>query len=315
MEQNDFITLEQRLGKALFARRMQAQLRISAAAYGRGMGGWHWENLSLIPTLLDLGLKLLCLRARGLMNTIDFRVEENQVAFTDLPAAFDGLRILHLSDLHIDGMPDGGTKLAALVDKLHFDLCVVTGDFRFNTTRDYSETLSRMERLLPHLACQHGVYGILGNHDFIEKVPDLESFGLRMLLNESLPIHREEETLYLIGIDDPHFYGTHDFAAAYTGVPAEGFKVLLAHSPEVIPEAVANQTHLYLSGHTHGGQICLPGEIPILTNCASQRRYIAGRWQAEGMSGYTSRGTGSSSYPARFFCRPEITVHQLTRRS
>ena len=92
-------------------------------------------------------------------------------------------------------------------------------------------------------------------------------------------------------------------------------RILLAHSPEVIPEASERGFCLYLTGHTHAGQICLPGGWPPMVNARCPRRYIAGAWTFNGMAGYTSRGTGSSGVFARFNCPPEVVIHILRTSS
>jgi len=315
MQHDDLIAISQRFGKKRLSKRLRQQVKMSAALFGEGVGSFHWENLSFIPVLLNIGLKCLGLLERGRRNTLDYRVEEEIFSFNNLPASFHDFRILQLSDLHIDGMLDSGESLKRIIDGLDFDLCVLTGDFRFRTVHDYSETTRRMESLLEVLKCPEGVLGILGNHDFIEKAPLFERLGIRMLLNESVAISRGSDTIHVLGVDDPHFYGTHDIYKAFDQVVDDNFKLLLVHTPELINTAAETGVDLYLCGHTHGGQICLPGRIPILVNANCKRRFCSGRWHYAEMHGYTSRGTGSSSFPARFFCPPELTLHRLQRRS
>jgi predicted MPP superfamily phosphohydrolase len=156
--------------------------------------------------------------------------------------------------------------------------------------------------------------GILGNHDFLEIVPTLERLGLRMLLNERVSIVRGSAEIVVAGVDDPHFYGTHDLARALGSVGKDrSFTVLLAHSPEIVADAEKMGVGLYLCGHTHGGQICLPGGLPIIANASCGFRFNSGAWSSGRMRGYTSRGTGFSTAAARFFCPPEIALHTLTR--
>jgi predicted MPP superfamily phosphohydrolase len=157
------------------------------------------------------------------------------------------------------------------------------------------------------------VYGILGNHDFIEFVPALEAAGMRMLLNENVQLQRGSDSIYLAGIDDPHFYETHDVQRAARGVPQDAYSILLSHTPESYRLAAACRFDLMLCGHTHGGQICLPGGVPVLTNSGCPRTMVRGDWTYQDLSGYTSPGTGSAGVPARFFCPPEITLHRLCR--
>ena len=93
----------------------------------------------------------------------------------------------------------------------------------------------------------------------------------------------------------------------------DGFRILLQHSPELLDEAAAASVALYLCGHTHGGQICLPGGIPLMTNIRTPRRYASGLWQHGDMTGYTSVGVGVSVMPLRFFSKGEVAVITLRR--
>ncbi len=94
-------------------------------------------------------------------------------------------------------------------------------------------------------------------------------------------------------------------------IPAGSFSILLSHTPEIYRQAAHANFDLMLSGHTHGGQICLPGSIPITLESALPRRMGAGPWQYHDMIGYTSVGAGSSVVPVRLNCPPEITLHRL----
>ena len=93
----------------------------------------------------------------------------------------------------------------------------------------------------------------------------------------------------------------------------KGFRILLQHSPELLDEAAAEGVSLYLTGHTHGGQICLPGGVPIMTNVKSPRRYARGLWKHGAMTGYTTMGVGVSVMPVRFFSKGEVAVITLRR--
>jgi uncharacterized protein len=93
--------------------------------------------------------------------------------------------------------------------------------------------------------------------------------------------------------------------------PPDEFSILLSHTPEVYQQAAHAEFDLLLSGHTHGGQICLPGRIPLSLDSVLPRRFGAGPWRYHDMQGYTSVGAGCSIVPARFNCPPEITIHYL----
>ena len=276
---------------------------------------FYWENFDLMPKALGLILDLTRLMGRARANTLRYRLQELDIPIRGLPADFDGYRILHLSDLHIDEILDGGARLCRTVEAMEYDLCVITGDYRFETYGVYDETIARMRRLMEVLDPPDGVVGILGNHDFIEMVPHLESMGIRMLLNESHAIERGPHRVWLVGLDDAYYYEVDDLARATAAVDLAEPVVLLAHSPEVIEEAAASGVDLYLCGHTHGGQVCLPGGVPVIANARCKRSQIAGRWCLRQMQGYTHRGTGSSGLPVRFNCPPDITLHRLVPAS
>lgn len=300
-----------RVGRHHLAKRLRLQVDHSARLLGGGVGSLHWENSEVVPWLAAKAIRLAGLWNRSRRNTLRYEIRDNPIHLRRLPKGLHGLRILHLSDLHIDGMIDGGDRLQETIARLVFDLCVITGDFRFLTFDRDRAALERTARLAETLACPLGVAGVLGNHDFIEMVPALERAGVRMLLNEALPIDRDGDRLWLLGIDDVHYYGVGDVPEACRGVPAGAFRLLLSHSPEIYREAARAGIDVLLAGHTHGGQICLPGGVPVLTNAACPREYVRGPWRHGDLIGYTSRGTGSSGVAARLSCPPEITVHRL----
>ncbi|MCK5739310.1 metallophosphoesterase, partial [bacterium] len=135
--------------------------------------------------------------------------------------------------------------------------------------------------------------------------------GIKMLLNEGMHIKKDGATLGVSGIDDVHYYFNSDLPKANRSLTDCPVKILLAHSPESIPEAEKIGFDLYLTGHTHGGQICLPNGRMVLHNSRAPHVFSRGTWHFGKMHGYTSTGTGSSGFPARFNCPPEITLHIL----
>lgn len=314
MEQDIFTDLRRRIGDVHARIRLGMQAEHAAGFYsGQGMSRFHLENLEILNRFIKLSLRLSGMYGRGRRNALDYRVEETEARLPGLPAQFDGLRILQLSDLHLDGISDGGELLARTVEAVPRDVCVLTGDFRFLTYHDYAPPLRVLERLMPALAAPEGVFGILGNHDFLEMVPALEDLGVRMLLNEGVALARGGKRLWLAGVDDPHYYGAHDLPKALSGAQSGDAVVLLCHTPELYAQAAAAGVDYFLCGHTHAGQICLPGGVPVITNASCPRRFIRGAWSHKAMRGYTSRGSGASGVSVRFNCPPEITVHVLRR--
>ena len=314
MVQINFNDFAERLGTELLSKRLNLQAEHAADIYTRtGYGAFHIENLSPLYTSLKYLLKFLRLYKQGRKNTLAYQIEENVLSITDLPSEFLGLKILHLSDLHLDSIWDNGEALTKQLGRIQADVCVITGDFRYHTHGEYRSVVDSIHGLLTKLSFPKGVFGVLGNHDFIEVVPFLEDIGVQMLLNESVSISSGEAELWLCGIDDAHSYACHDIPKSLGNVPENSVKILLSHTPEVYEEAYEAGFNSILCGHTHGGQICLPGKIPIITNVQCPRRFSSGSWLYHNMSGYTSRGVGTSFLPVRYFCPPELTVHILSR--
>jgi predicted MPP superfamily phosphohydrolase len=283
------------------SRRLLLQVDFITRLFGDGLGGFHLENLDFLFPVLRSGLRLTGLWRRGVRNTLGVVVTQNRLEIAGLPPAFAGLRVLHLSDLHID--VDAryhvalGQRFAAEIRRLEFDLCVMTGDFRFACFGPYHRVHPEIADMMPALTCELGVYGILGNHDFIEQVPYLEQAGVRMLVNEAAPLQRGDQRLWLVGLDDCHFYGAHDFDAALAEVPDDACKVALIHSPELVEEAQTRGIALYLTGHTHGGQLCLPGGFAPYINARCPRDRTRGQWRCGPLVGYTSAGLAPPRSP------------------
>jgi predicted MPP superfamily phosphohydrolase len=223
--------------------------------------------------------------------------------FAELPPAFDGFTILHISDLHVDMNEVAMQHLIELVGGMRYDLCVLTGDYRGKTFGPFEATLDGVAKVRAQL--QGSIYGVLGNHDSIQMVPAMEAMGIRMLLNECEAIARGDQRIYLAGIDDAHFYRVDNIEKAALPIPDGAFSIILSHTPEVYRQAAHANFDLMLSGHTHGGQICLPGSIPIKLEAVLPRRMGAGAWKYHNMTGYTSVGAGSSVLPVRLNCPPE----------
>jgi len=305
----DYAALRERLGTARLRRRLQTEVwHVAGEAHQQdllfGLG-----RLLDIDVLVDRLARLFGLYAWGYRSFTDLRLRENRICHPELPAELHGFRLLQLSDLHLDLDPSLLPAIRARLDGIDYDLVVLTGDFRNTTDADHGPSVAQTLALLELL--KKPIYGILGNHDFIEIVQPLERAGLRFLLNEVEPIEHGGGRFYLAGIDDPHFYRTDDLAGVRDAIPDDGFSVLLSHSPETYKDAAAYGFNLMLSGHTHGGQICLPGGYALIKVCDVPRRLLAGAWRYRAMQGYTSTGTGSCGVPLRYFCPPEITLHRF----
>jgi len=303
--------LEKRLGRRHARQRLGIEKDHEAQVFGQGTNFFHIENLPISHALIRAFLMATGLYWRGLRNAAKVEVRENLIQAPHLPEAFNGFTILQLSDLHVDMSEAAMARLAELIPDLHYDICILTGDYRGKTWGPYEPSLKGMEKI--SAALKGPVYGLLGNHDTILMVPRLEEMGVKMLLNEADIIERDGVRIYLAGVDDAHFYRMENIEKAADPIPHEAFSVLATHTPEIYRQAAHADFDVLISGHTHGGQICLPGGVPITLSAVLPRDLGAGPWRHHGMIGYTAVGTGSSVVPVRFNCPPEITLHRLHR--
>jgi hypothetical protein len=275
METDILPQLELRLGRIhVHARqRLGIEHDHEEHVFGQGLSFFHLENWYSVHGMIRGALAVAGLLGRGRRNTERIRVVHNRVALVTLPPLFQGFTILQLSDMHAAMNPAVMARLIELLQDLTYDICVMTGDFRGRTYGPFEATLESVARVREHITTP--VYGPLGNHDTIRMLPGLEAMGTASHIS-----HNE-------------------------------CSILLSHTPEVYRHAAHADIRLLLSGHTHGGQVCLPGSIPITLDAAVPRHMGAGPWRYHGLIGYTSVGVGSSIVPIRFNCPPEITLHHL----
>ncbi len=250
-------------------------------------------------------------------------VERLEFRITNLPEAFDGFRIVQLSDFHF-GDFIGEKEVRAAVDlanSLKPDLVALTGDFitcpgptaATHVTNAVYANAAICARTLSALDAPLGAVACLGNHDvetngpYIAEV--LSDFHIKVLRNSSYVIERERERLWIAGVDDGVF-GDPDFAKCVRTIPAKEPTILLAHEPDLADEAAKHGFAVQLSGHSHGGQIRLPvvGAMYLPT---LGKRYPFGYYRIGNMQLYTNRGVGMIVLPYRFNAPPEVTLITL----
>lgn len=300
-----------RVGRIHLDQRLGLESHYETRIFGQGIQFFHLENWYSIHGWIRNAIRLTGLHGRAQRNALNIQRREHIVPLNDLPAEFDNFTILQISDLHVDindAMPDA---IVRAVFDLDYDICVLTGDFRAKTFGPFDETIRRMEKIRAHLKTP--IFAILGNHDTIRLVPAFEDIGIKMLLNENFRLERGDASVFLAGIDDAHFFGVDNIERAAEGIPQDALSILLSHTPETYKQAAFAHFDVFLCGHTHGGQICLPGGIPITWDARCPRRLARGSWRFENMIGYTSTGAGSSIVDLRLNCDPEVTLHHLRR--
>jgi uncharacterized protein len=242
-----------------------------------------------------------------------------EVPLARLPKAFDGFTIAHLSDFHYDAFSITPIEKAVrIVNGLNPDLVVLTGDFVTTSvfsTKPEPEAAKAAEpcaRLLRDLRSRLGSFAVLGNHDvaanphFIREA--LQAQGISVLRNRSQVMEREQSRLWLCGLDS---IDTHPpLEKSLRGVPSNECVVLCIHEPDFADRASRYPVDLQLSGHSHGGQIWIPG-IGAFWLPAYARKYPRGQYRVGGLSLYTNIGLGTIRIPMRVNCVPEVTLITL----
>jgi uncharacterized protein len=225
----------------------------------------------------------------------------------NLPASLEGFTIGLLTDIHRSRWvsADDVDKAVQLMMQAHPQMVVLGGDYVTWGDREYVEPAAEA---LDSLEAPHGVFGILGNHDDDHDMPAaLVKRGVQMLKDARTQVVIRGEKVELIGL---RFWTKRqsDIAALMRG--ADGFPILLAHDPRRLTEAAALGIPLVLSGHTHGGQVVLPG---IGAVAAQKFPVVAGTGRQRHTTVFVSRGVGTVYVPVRVNCPPEVAVLTLTR--
>ncbi len=303
--------LEQRLGRRHARQRLGVESDHEAQVFGQGINFFHIENMPIGAAIIRAALMVSGLYWRGRRNATKVVVRHNVISSPHVPKAFDGFTMLQISDLHVEYSAKAMAEVVRLAGDLTYDITLLTGDYRAKTWGPYDAALDGTRRVCG--ALRGPVYGVLGNHDTVRMLPGLEEMGIRMLMNEAETLTRGEDRIHLVGVDDAHFYRADNIEKAAGGIPHEDFSVLVTHTPEIYRQAAHADFDVLLSGHTHGGQVCLPGGVPLTLSAVLPRALGSGAWRHHGMIGYTAAGAGSSVVPVRFNCPPEITLHRLRR--
>jgi len=264
--------------------------------------------------------------AYGLLyGRLDMEITQRRITLTRLPKAFDGFRIALLSDVHISPFMTGDQvrRYVTITNELKADLIALTGDF----LADDPEAQGEVVHILAGLRAPFGVFGCLGNHEFMTETEEsitrlFASEQIRILRQERVLIQSRGETMNLIGFDyqQARFSGDHDghlvnqYMEGNEKLVMPGMvNILLNHNPNAFDRAAELGIDLMLSGHLHGGQMSLAFLWRGLSLARFETPYVTGWYEKSGCQLYVNRGIGTTGFPIRFGARPEITVLELTR--
>ena len=247
-------------------------------------------------------------------------VSEATVQLNGLAAGFEGTKLLLITDIHVGPFlkPETLEHAFARLLSLRPDLVLLGGDLVSARLEEFSPFASAFRLLKAPL----GVFAVLGNHEHYAGEPErlrrlLEETGVRLLHNAAVSLERGGGTLILAGVDDLHS-GDPDLEGALAEAKAlaqSGSRppvILLSHNPDLFFEAAGRGVSLVLSGHTHGGQVRIPG-LPVLVRM-SRYRLDEGRYTADGAELVVSRGLGATGLPLRWNCPPEAVLLELRGR-
>ncbi|RLF09960.1 MAG: hypothetical protein DRJ68_05705 [Thermoprotei archaeon] len=266
--------------------------------------------LALVVVLAVFALYAFLVEPNLLVTTTELDLE-----FEGLPDDLAGFRIVQVSDMHFGmwHLPIRDSLVLSSVEGLKPDVIVVTGDLICR-----SSAMSEAISFVAHLTSIAPTYVIMGNWDYWSGAnmtsfrEELERVGAVVLVNQHVELRVGSAVMYIIGVDDPYTWRD-DLDKAMSGVPSNSFKLLLAHSPQIIDRA-AGRVDLILAGHTHGGQVKIPLLGPLFVPLPGKyRQYVEGLFSVNGTLMYVNRGVGTSLMPIRFLTPPEVTLIVLLK--
>ncbi len=297
---------------------------ISRRNFFRGIGGFianHW-----LLTSLPLGGVGILGYARH--ETLALKEEHWELFYPNLPASLEGKTICQLSDLHLESLRISPETIEEIVIAQKPDLLVITGDI-ISTRTD----LDKLESYLGRLTATYGKYVVMGNNDyrnlshtlFKRYLMQFQHLGWTTLLNDAYFF--SSLNLWIIGVDDPAtahddvdlayqkvFSSSSSSSSSLSSLDTPPFRLVLAHSTDCLDDVAKNGAELLLAGHTHGGQVRLPGLQPLITNTyLGDLGFYEGYHVVNGIPLYINRGIGESLIPLRFNVPPEIAFFTLHR--
>ncbi|HZS09732.1 MAG TPA: metallophosphoesterase [Blastocatellia bacterium] len=248
-------------------------------------------------------------------------VTETSIAIPELPPEFEGMRIAALSDLHVGFGAMTMDKLRDVVSRtnaLHPDVVVLLGDYVSQLRSDRHAARVDPEvfgQPLAELHAAHGVYAVLGNHDWWYNAPRirraLERAGIRVLENDAVRIERGDGAVWIAGVGD-HWSRHHDVRKTEGRITDHSPVIAITHTPDVFAE-LPPRFNLLLAGHTHGGQVNLPILGVLSVPSKDGTHHVIGHYRENGHDLFITPGIGMSILPVRFRVPPEISVLTLTR--
>jgi len=246
---------------------------------------------------------------KGMREAGELKLSCKELKLACWPTEAEGCRMLHLSDLHLKANSKLPERILKLTEEARPDYVVITGDLLPRGNKGQKEAWE----FLRQMAARRPIFLVPGNEDrgsFLpQPVDEWPATGATVLLNRAVNLGKYGKRCWLAGVDDPH-RGRDDLTRALEGIPEGEAVILLAHSPEIIKRSGIERACVIFCGHTHGGQMCLPGGKPLHIHTPLPLRYGRGEhWVGTGNTKLVvSRGAGTTRLPLRLWCPPEVTL-------
>lgn len=238
------------------------------------------------------------------------------ISSQNIPPAFDGTRIVFVSDIHHGPFLSRARvrNLVSRINDLHPDIVVLGGDYEHRNKKYIISCFEELGRINPAM----GKYGVLGNHDHWEDaglcLTSMKKAGITVLNEDGVWLKRGGEHIKVTGIDDFSYHRDPDLPRITADTNPQDFVVMVSHNPDVVEEIKDSRIDLVLCGHTHGGQVTLFGKWAPIVPSKYGNKYRYGFVKTDYTTVYITRGIGAIVPTVRFCCRPEIAVFNLQRK-
>jgi uncharacterized protein len=247
--------------------------------------------------------------------TRDLILNKLSLQLQDWPKGLDGYKIAHLSDLHLETLKIPAEQIAQMSNSIEPDLLVITGDII-----EARGDISKVVKFLDPLKARDGKFIVMGNNDyqhfsrthFKRYIKELQSMGFSVLINSSVKVTKGNDSFWVVGVDDPAT-AHDDVELSFSMVHEDGLpRIVLSHSTDCIDDLYPRKVDLFLTGHTHGGQVVLPFVGPPITNTLlADEGIYEGYHLINGINVFINKGIGTSGIPIRIGANPEIACISL----
>jgi len=290
----------------------------SPAADPLGEPKQEWRRSLISRTAIRLGPLYGAFYDWQMRHGNGVQVVRHRIQLPGYPSGAPGLRAVFLSDLHYG--PTSGSVAAkqawALAREAKPDVLFLGGDYVYGDESGLPTLIRELQRWQRDPP-PGGIYACLGNHDLIANVEAivmcLEACGVKVLVNDVCEMPAPWQGVWIAGTDDER-NGDPQPDATLAKIPRDACKILLAHEPDICESNAPTRSSLTLCGHTHGGQICLPGGKPMYVPSKWSHEYPGGLYRHSGHWVFVSKGVGTVGFPLRTWCPPEIAVFDFFPR-